>query len=312
MNEPIKLPYENFIKTFTPFYIDNEFDKQVLAIIDENVNKFRSLLKNLSTYHGILEFIEANDDAIDFLLTITEISGEKFKRIITALRLEKGDIVRTEWDFKRTRREILNDQFFQKAVIELFLFGNNSQLGQKLPHYYLESSILNEESLRFLESDFYLKRLLKRFGDGKYNNDVGDRVENEVVKTLSYLGDKYGFTYSREKFVSWINRNMDFCIPNEQNPYIILESSFQTTTGSGQTTKREVEVKTSESIRAYNIQRNTNIAFVNLCDGAGWLARQADLFRIYNCSSYVVNLKTLHLLEEIILFHLPKKFMTKA
>ena len=81
-------------------------------------------------------------------------------------------------------------------------------------------------------------------------------------------------------------------------------------TGSGQTTKRNDEVKASEEIRRHNIQKGKNIAFVNLCDGAGWLARQADLKRIYDCSDYVINLKNLNLLEEIILYHIPSKYLS--
>ncbi len=311
MDKPSKLTYQDFTKSFTPFYINNDFDRQVLATINENLEYYKSLIPQLNNYNNIFKLINEDKNGLGLLLTITGISVEKFRRIITALRLERGDTFRTEWGFKRCRKEIIKNSFFTKEILELFRLGNSSDLAKKLPYYYLENVSLNDDNLHFLASDNYLKRQLKRIGDGKYNNDVGDRVEDEIAKALDALKEKYNFTYVREKFVPWINRNMDFCLPNEQDPYVIIESSFQVTTGSGQTTKRNDEVKASEDIRAHNIQKGKNIAFVNLCDGAGWLARQADLQRIYACSDYVINLKNLHLFEDILLFHMPSKYLNR-
>jgi len=303
--KPTKMSYNDFIKSFTPFFINNEFDKQVLLTINEKLEYYKNLIPHLNSYEAISNLLKEDKEGLNFLLTISGISTEKFKRIISALRLKKGGTFKTEWDIERCRKEIINNFFFTKEIIEMFQLGNDSELAKELPYYYLENVSLNDKSLEFLTSDNYLKRQLKRIGDGKYNNDVGDRVEDEIARALEDYKSKYDITYTREKFVPWINRNLDFCLPNEQDPHIIIESSFQVTTGSGQTTKRNDEVKTSADIRAHNIQKGKNIAFVNLCDGAGWLARQADLKRIYDCSDYVINLKNLHLLEEIIRYYIP-------
>lgn len=310
MNKPQKIPYTAFIQSFTPFYINNAFDRQVISSINNKLRLYKEIIPTLKNYDAINNFLKNYPEGLNLLLIISGISTEKFKRIVSALRIERGDIFKTEWDIKRCSKEITKGNFFAKEIIEMFLYGNESHLATKLPDYYLENVSLNEETLGFLVNDNYLKRQLKSIGDGKYNNDVGDKVEDEIKKVIDDLGAKYGVTYSREKFVQWINRNMDFCLPNEHDPYVIIESSFQVTTGSGQTTKRNDEVKASEEIRRHNIQKGKNIAFVNLCDGAGWLARQADLKRIYDCSDYVINLKNLNLLEEIILYHIPSKYLS--
>jgi len=302
-----KLDYTHFLSKFTPFYIDEEFDKQVILEINSEVEKYKNLINSLGSFEGVDIFIKEHTNALKILLSLTDLSSEKFKRIVTTVRMEEGEIPRTEWNLKKIRSSMLQNSDFNKKIINLFILGNSSLLGNTIPTYFLENTTLNKNSLEKLSDEFYLKRILKKVGDGKYNNNVGDRVEDKIEEKLKELGEKYDFSYSREKFVPWIKRNMDFAIPNEQDPYIIIESSFQVTTGSGQTTKRNDMVSTSETIRGHNIQHDKKIAFVNFLDGAGWIGRQADLKRIYNCSDYVINLKTLNLLEDIILKHLINK-----
>lgn len=309
----IKKPsFEKYLSTFTPFYINNEFDLEILKSIDLEVEKYKSLLHVLKDFEGIESFITDHPEGLKIVLSLIDLSVERFKRIVSTIRIKRGDIVSSEWGLDRVRRELILNTNFKNKIINLFLFGSESEIGEILPSYYVENINLSEGVIEKLSDEFYLKRILKRVGDGSYNNSVGDRVEDLIAAELDQLNRKFGITYSREKYVSFIKRNMDFCIPNETDPYVIIESSFQVTTGSGQTTKREVEVETSTAIRSHNIQNGKSIAFVNLCDGAGWLGRQADLKKIYHCSDYVLTLNTLNILEEIINEHVPKKYITKT
>jgi len=85
---PAKLTYKEFIKSFTPFYIDREFDKQVIMEINNEVSAYQGLLKNLITKEGIEEFILKYEDSLKIILSLIDLSGEKFKRIITSLRIK--------------------------------------------------------------------------------------------------------------------------------------------------------------------------------------------------------------------------------
>jgi hypothetical protein len=304
-----KPSFEKYLQTFTPFYVNREFDEQVLRTINAEVEKYKHIIHTLDTFDGLEKFIKDHPDSLRIILSLIDLSNEKFKRIVTTIRMKRGDIVSTEWSDKSIRQEILKNDIFKEQIISLFLHGSSSEIGQGIPTYYLENIELSATTMPKLSDEFYLKRILKKVGDGKYNNSVGDKVEDLIAQQLDKLSHKYGITYTREKFVSWIKRNLDFCIPNEDDPYVIIESSFQVTTGSGQTTKREVEIETSAVIRGHNIQNSKNIAFVNLCDGAGWIGRQADLKRIYSASDYMLTINTLNHLEEIILQHVPKKYL---
>ncbi|MNX44999.1 DpnII restriction endonuclease [compost metagenome] len=304
-----KPTFEKYLQSFTPFYVNHDFDRQVLDTVNQEVEKYRHLIHQLDSYAGIEKFISEHPDSLRIILSLIDLSGERFKRIVTTIRIGRGDIVSTEWDEVKIRKEIIADVAFRRVIIGLFIDGSKSEIGSQLPSYYLENVSLQSSAIAKLSDTFYLKRILKKVGDGKYNNSVGDKVEDLIAAELDKLGRKYGVTYSREKFVTWIDRNMDFCIPNEHDPYVILESSFQVTTGSGQTTKRVDELKAAAEIRNHNIQKGKNIAFVNLCDGAGWIGRQADLRRIYQASDYMLTINTINRLEDIILRHVPDKYL---
>src|SRR5947199_51816 len=142
-----KLPYEDFIKSFTPFYINDEVDQQVLSLISEKVKKYIKIVPELVNHESIIKFIKDDSLSLEILLSITDISSEKFKRIISTLRLERGDVVSTEWSLKRTRIEILQNNFFEKELIEMFLYGVESDLGKKLPAYYLQNTGLSSDKL---------------------------------------------------------------------------------------------------------------------------------------------------------------------
>ncbi|EAI7463466.1 hypothetical protein AM678_01265 [Campylobacter jejuni] len=71
-------------------------------------------------------------------------------------------------------------------------------------------------------------------------------------------------------------RTMDFIIPNKDNPKIIIESSFLSTTSSGQGDKAKTEIIVGKLIKEYY----PNAKFIGFIDGIGWYARKQDLKRM--------------------------------
>jgi len=69
---------------------------------------------------------------------------------------------------------------------------------------------------------------------------------------------------------------MDFIIPNQSDPRIIIECSFLVTTSSGQGDKSKTEISISSLIS----EHYPNAKFVGFVDGIGWYARQNDLKRM--------------------------------
>ncbi len=69
---------------------------------------------------------------------------------------------------------------------------------------------------------------------------------------------------------------MDFIIPNKKNPKIIIESSFLTTTSSGQGDKSKTETNIKKLINKYYPKSK----FIGFIDGIGWYVRKGDLMRM--------------------------------
>jgi hypothetical protein len=59
-------------------------------------------------------------------------------------------------------------------------------------------------------------------------------------------------------------------------------------------------------LRDKNYQKpdSEKIVYINVVDGAGWVARQSDLNKIHRSSDYLVNLNTLDTIDEVIKYYL--------
>lgn len=81
-------------------------------------------------------------------------------------------------------------------------------------------------------------------------------------------------------------RTMDFIIPNRKDPQIIIESSYLTTTSSGQGDK----AKTENSIRELIEEHYPAARFWGFVDGIGWYVRKKDLERMVEAFEEVFTL----------------------
>ena len=71
-------------------------------------------------------------------------------------------------------------------------------------------------------------------------------------------------------------RTMDFIIPNKVKPRVIIESSFLSTTSSGQGDKAKTEINVRKLIRKHY----PGALFWGFVDGIGWYVRKNDLGRM--------------------------------
>ena len=71
-------------------------------------------------------------------------------------------------------------------------------------------------------------------------------------------------------------RTMDFIIPNQENPLLIIESSYVVTTSSGQGDKAKTEINIARLIKKYYPKAQ----FIGFVDGIGWYVRKNDLKRM--------------------------------
>ena len=69
---------------------------------------------------------------------------------------------------------------------------------------------------------------------------------------------------------------MDFIIPKKKKPLIIIESSYLSTTSSGQGDKSKTEISIDVLIK----QHYPKAKFIGFVDGIGWYVRKGDLKRM--------------------------------
>ena len=283
------------------FYVNEDVESRIEKEVQYATDTLRLRMKSIFTERGLQSYIIEDKDALDNLISIMNVSSEKFKRVITTLRLEKGHEISSEWDLSKIRAMMIERPAFMEEVCHLLREGATDPKYKKMiPGFYLENFVINESTKARLSNPDDLRRLIKKSVEGRYNINVGTAYFKAVQKKVDRFCFEEGLTYAVKKEVPLIGQLADFAIPNEKNPSLIIMLSYNITTSSTQTRYKESAEKVSTTIRNYNYSADKPVAFVNILDGAGWVGRQSDLRAIYMCSTYILHLSTIDNLKLII------------
>jgi hypothetical protein len=258
---------------------------------------------------NIADFLGQKDNALDVILKDIGLSEEKFKRIISLLRKLgriSGDFD-SEWGTSKIKSKIAREPDFTRVIAELLVDGRrDKELERYIPHYYLD--MLNYREIRG-SSQAARRVRYKEALIGTYGAQKGHRVEHRIREKLGEIEAKYGIGYGRGRSRD-IETDIDFAVPSTDDHWVIIMSSFQETTSSGQTTKAKDMLSAYERVCRLNSRYGENRAFVNFADGGGWLARKRDLERLVEHCHYFINLQHLDMLEAIVLQHVPGRYFT--
>lgn len=306
--------FDEFTKTFTPLYkipsLEAEFSKRV-----DNIA--RALLEfqhssEADPLQTLVSFLRADDDFLSVVLSLTNLSQEKFKRILSAERFAKGDYD-LEWDVERILREIKQKNEYAERIAALFLEGrDNTTLAQQVADFYLAQIELPNDWQAIIRDERVAKNLIRRKLTGQYNGAKGKAVENIVQAELVKLENIYGVTFAHGQ-VQMVQKEVDFAMPTLNDAYVMVMISYMETTGSGQTARANEQNKMYQQVISHNVRYpKDRRVLVNVMDGGGWLARRSDMRKMHAGCDYVLTLKTLDQLEPIICEHVPQRFFTKA
>ncbi len=307
-----KLTFQEAWNSATIFYVDeeleNQIDAEVSALIQlSQTSAFSS--QGEITIESLTDFIKKHPEGLDVILKDIGLSEEKFLRIVSLLRKIgriPGEFDR-EWNLAKIKQQLSTDQAFLATIVILLFDGkSDTELSKHIPRYYLHKLNYREIALmpQSLRKIKYKDALI-----GTYGAQKGHRVEAKIREFLEQIRSRFGvgFESGRSRF---IHVDMDFAIPSLQDPWVIVMSSFQETTSSGQTTKARDMLTAYTRINESNSRFGENRAFVNFVDGGGWLARRRDFERLVHQCHYFINLHYLPMLEEIILRHVPRSFFS--
>ncbi len=290
--------YANVINKNTFYYFDNEFEE----IYEKHIYSVKEAilyLKNEVTNNGCKKEVFTNfllskkEIGLKALLAITGFSNESLKRLITVIRIVNDGEVNnlvfrknwddvsneneiSEWSSEKIEKLIISDEYFRKGLINIFFEGSTHGFFQQtLPAFELQK--LSLEKLQFnidalIDTLARYKEKGSRAAKGKNNPEI---LIEKLLNSLNVSFEK-GDLNELIEYESDTKRTMDFIIPNKKNPLIIIESSFLTTTSSGQGDKSKTEISIDTLLKKHYPKAK----FIGFVDGIGWYVRKNDLKRM--------------------------------
>lgn len=290
--------FQTVIEKNTFFYFDNDFEEEFESYINL-LSETLLVLKNKIDSEGALkkEFFEellSKENGLKSVLAITGISNEFFRRLITFIRVVddtelnelvckenweiqpiKSDNI-SEWGDEKVASLIKDNYYFRKGLVNLFFEGATIPIvSRALPLFELKK-------LSISKLDFNINSLvdtLVRYKEkGSYSGKKANNAEKVIQDVLEELNIPYeqGDLEVLKNKENDTKRTMDFIIPSKNNPLIIIESSFLSTTSSGQGDKAKTEIAVSSLIKKHC----PNSKFIGFVDGIGWYVRKNDLKRM--------------------------------
>ena len=274
--------------------------KETLLVLRNQVQT-QGLTKKL-----IEDLILEKKNGLKALLALTGFSNEYFMRLITFIRvvdneelsklshrdqwLEEAELnapVITEWKNPKIEKKIRECTSFRKGIVNLLYEGSTIPvLSRTLPLFELKK--LSVSKLSF-DAEAMIDTLIRYKEKGSYSGKKQNNPEVVIQNLLTGMEINFesGDLNKLKEHASIEKRTMDFIIPNQEDPRIIIESSYLATTSSGQGDKSKTEV----SVRDLIAKHYPNAHFWGFVDGIGWYVRKTDLERMVEAYEDVFTLK---------------------
>ena len=309
--KPTPLSLSAFIKQMTMFYIDSELEALVNSLVENEVRSRKAEMADIGTSDGLRSFIRKTPDAIEKIISLLSFSEERFKRIVTMLRLQKGFMPTTEWSLSKVRSMMLESPLWMDEISTLLSSGAILPKYEELiPPFYRSNLLINETTLSRLASEDDIRRAAKKSFEGFYNNRLGDSFFSCIEKNVRKICGQIGVPCESKCQVPilGLGEMIGIAIPNARKPRVLIDVTYGITTSSAQTKYAERAERIAKRLRdiCAGLTDDERIVYVNVVDGAGWVARQADLGKLLRASDYLLNIKTIETLSSIILYHFKK------
>lgn len=283
------------------FYLyDRDFEEKYEGYIS-SIKELLLVLRNRVSTEGLkkdffVELIRDKKNGLRALLALTGISNEYLKRLITLIRVIDDEELNklalkgkwqtetekisesgvSEWSDSKIAGLIKDNENFAKGIVNIFFEGSSVPvLTQALPLFELKK--LSVEKLEF-KIESLVDTLIRYKEKGSYAGKKENNPEVLIEKVLEGLEIPY-VSGDLKKLVGVLDeekRTMDFIIPNQENPLLIVESSYVVTTSSGQGDKAKTEINIARLIKKYY----PKALFIGFVDGIGWYVRKNDLKRM--------------------------------
>jgi hypothetical protein len=335
MNKPIKRDAGHIYNTLSASLpmggIFSEFSHFVTAIIEE-IRKFnfsddlaqdvRNFLKiEISSSEHISTMIEGSVENIGYTVLLSHIgvSREQMKNIVFNYHPSFNS-----FQEKATPKRVLEHEEMFEALVHLLISGFDDQKlhdilgGDLITLNRFDLSRTGKLSNIFLDMNMS-RRLIEDTYKSRVQNKKGFSTETAILagilkkRGVSYQSgslpqlEKYFSRTSSSGDILARNPRIDLIIPSIENPIILVESTYNQTTASGQTKKIDANDSVFRAISLLKKDLGRDLIFVNFVDGAGWKSRGiSDVSRLVSSCDYAINFNNLDLFDDIIMYYLLK------
>lgn len=292
--------YQRVLDKNTFYYFDDEFEKQYDA---QQITRLNALLASLfekvradGVRKAFFDELLQQDNGLRALLALNGFSNEQLNRVITLARVindqdldsllnrsrwgitdnvDSTDI--SEWGTSRIERLVRSNSEFRRGLVNLFFDGaTNSSITRYLPPFEVKK--LTVQKLNF-DTNAIVDTLVRYKEKGSYSGKRGNNPEKQIKQILENLNLSFDTGVHLSRLLdgaTGAERTMDFIIEHQDDPRVIVECSYQSTTSSGQGDKSKAEIGVDSLIhRKYRAAK-----FVGFVDGIGWYVRKQDLRRM--------------------------------
>ncbi|MDI9347915.1 MAG: DpnII family type II restriction endonuclease [Methylacidiphilales bacterium] len=297
-NKPTtNLKFKTVINKNTFYFFNQDYEQKYEGYLN-SLKEILLMLKNEIDTKGLKKkYFEAllidKENGLRALLALTGFSNETLKRLTTIIRVvndpelsklvykdkwfQNDDIDNlTEWSDEKITKLIKENKYFRKGIINIFFEGSSIPfLTKTVPLFELKK--LSISKLKF-ELPEMIDTLIRYKEKGSYSGMRENNPELLIEKILINLDIPFekGDLSKLKNSAPDNKRTMDFIVPNQRKPLIIVESSFLATTSSGQGDKSKTEISIEKLIKSHYPKAR----FIGFVDGVGWYVRKGDLKRM--------------------------------
>lgn len=299
MDKPNKISYNDALKNTTMFFSSDEIETSFENLVNNRTLAMKSKLSVIASKDGLKDFIKNDSDAIPLLITLLNISEEKFKRVVSWVRMSMGYTFDSEWTPKSLRGKLLCDSKLLDDFCDLI---SNGYLLEKftsiIPKFVLDDFKIDDSVINRLSNDDYIKNLIKKKIQTEYNNQCCNYYHSVLYGKIRDIATGYGLEFI-ESFTPQSSPHVSIGKIEFEDRAIYIADNYYLTTSSSQTEYAEKNI----SPLYQGLRGNSNIILINILDGAGWIGRSSDFRKIYEDCHYYLNLKTINNITEIIKYH---------
>ncbi len=297
MEAPRKLSFDELLAEMSPFLhfpeVESEIQSVKLARVEQAAAKTRFSPNEYGSIDDAVRMltvsrVEDFKDRLKLILATTQGSLEALDRVCMVICPDQKS-----WAQRR------NSNTSIRTIVE---FLNEPSRYEDIPWYIAERFRLPPDWLGLIRLN--MAAAIHKSLQASYGTKMGLALEAYIGSVVEGAG--YRFEKGRVEIVD--DKEVDVVVPEVRLPRILIMSSYNLTTASGQSTRAREQQAMYERVRAYNLTRSRrqepNVQLVNVIDGGGWIARRNDLKEMHLHCDYALSFSQLVLLPYILDFHM--------